>query len=193
MSKVIVSEFLTLDGVMDDPGGGDKTVHGGWSMPYWHPDIGQFKLDELIASGALLLGRVTYQGFAAAWPGRTDEAGFADRMNSLPKHVVSTTLETVEWNNSHLIAANVAETIATLKAETGQDILINGSGQLVHSLIPHGLIDEYRLLVYPIIVGSGKHLFPEGGAANLKLVETRSFPTGVVLLRYQPAEAAKGV
>jgi dihydrofolate reductase len=133
------------------------------------------------------LGRVTYQGFAGAWPGQTDDAGFADRMNALPKHVVSTTLTSADWSNSHLIASNVADEVAALKQGSGQDILINGSGDLIQSLLPLGLIDEYRLLVYHIVVGAGKRLFRDGAAAPLKVVETQTFPTGVVLLRYQPA------
>lgn len=188
MRKVIVSEFVTLDGVMEDPGGAEKTAHGAWTWPYWSDEIGKFKFEELFASDALLLGRVTYQGFAAAWPSAMDEQGFADRMNSLPKFVVSMTLTSVEWNNSSLIKEHVAEEIAKLKQQPGQDILIAGSAELVQALMRHGLIDEYRLLVYPVVLGSGKRLFAEGSAATLKLVETRSFDSGVALLRYQPAE-----
>jgi dihydrofolate reductase len=176
-----------LDGVMEDPGGAEKFVHGGWSMPYWHDEIGKVKFDELFASGALLLGRVTYQGFAAAWPSVTDEAGFADRMNSLPKYVVSTTLEEVEWNNSKLIKGNVAEEVTRLKQQPGQDILIAGSGTLVQTLMHHDLIDDYRLLVYPVVLGSGKRLFQDGSKTTLRLVETKTFPSGIVLLHYQPA------
>ncbi len=186
MRKVIVSEFVTLDGVMEDPGGAEKFEHGGWTMPYWNEEIGKFKFDELFASDALLLGRVTYQGFAAAWPSRTDEAGFADRMNSLPKFVVSTTLGKVEWNNSRLIKGNVAEEVSKLKQQPGQDILIAGSGELVHTLMQHDLIDEYRLLVYPVVLGSGKRLFQDGSKTTLRLVETKRFDSGVVLLHYQP-------
>jgi dihydrofolate reductase len=178
MGKVVVTMFVSLDGVMEEPA---------WTMPYWNDEIAKFKLDELFATDAHLLGRVTYQGFAAAWPSRTDEAGFADRMNSLPKFVVSTTLEKVEWNNSRLIKENVAEEVSKLKQQPGQDILIAGSGTLVHTLMQHDLIDEYRLLVYPVVLGSGKRLFRDGSKATLKLVETKTFSSGVVLLRYQPA------
>ncbi len=188
MRKVIVSEFVSLDGVMEDPGGAEKFNHGGWTMPYGNQEIGKFKFDELFASGALLLGRVTYQGFAAAWPSMKDEAGFADRMNSLPKYVVSTTLKKVEWNNSWLIKENVAEKVSKLKQQPGQDILIAGSGELVHTLMQHDLIDEYRLLVYPVVLGSGKRLFKDGSNATLKLVETKTFSSGVVALSYQPAQ-----
>ncbi len=187
MRKVIVSEFVTLDGVMEDPGGAEKFAHGGWSMPYWHEEIGKFKYDELFASDALLLGRVTYQGFAAAWPTTPNTGEFGERMNSLPKHVVSTTLEAVEWNNSQLINGNVAEEVAKLKQQPGQDILIAGSAQLVQSLMRHDLIDEYRLLIYPVVLGSGKRLFQDGSNATLRLMESQSFPSGVALLRYQPA------
>jgi dihydrofolate reductase len=181
MSRVVVTEFVTLDGVMEAP---DK-----WSFPYWNEQAAKFKRDELFESDALLLGRVTYQGFADAWPSRTDEEGFADRMNSLPKFVVSTTLNQVDWNNSKLIKSNVAEELARLKQQPGQGILIYGSGQLVNSLMPHGLIDEYRLMVYPLVVGSGKRLFRDGrDTTALKLVETETFSTGVVVLRYHPAE-----
>jgi dihydrofolate reductase len=178
MRKVVVSMFMTLDGVTEAP-------HE-WSFPFWTDEIGKFKHAELFASDALLLGRVTYQGFAAAWPSRTDEQGYADRINSLPKYVVSTTLEKPEWNNSTLIKANVAEAIAKLKQRPGQDIVIHGSNTLVRALMPHHLIDEYRLLVYPIVLGSGKRLFRDGSKATLKLVETKTFGSGVVLLRYQP-------
>lgn len=185
MRKVVVSEFVSLDGVMEDPGGAEKFEHGGWTIPYWHDEIGQFKFDELFASDALLLGRVTYQGFAAAWPSMTDEAGFADRMNSLPKYVVSTTLDKVEWNNSRLIKGNVAAEVAKLKQQPGQDILVAGSGELIQTLMQHGLIDEYRLLVYPVVLGSGKRLFKDGSKANLKLVSTKQFSSGVAALSYQ--------
>jgi len=170
--------YVSLDGVMEEPA---------WTRPYWNDEIAKFKFDELFASGALLLGRVTYQGFAAAWPSRTDEQGFADRMNSLPKFVVSTTLEKVEWNNSRLIKEKIAEEVSRLKQQPGQDILIAGSGTLVHTLMQHDLIDQYQLLVYPIVLGGGKRLFKDlAKPINLKRLETRSFTTGVVLLSYEP-------
>jgi dihydrofolate reductase len=137
MRKVVVSEFLTLDGVMQDPGGVGEIEGGGWNMPYMDDEFGQFKFDELAASDALLLGRVTYQGFAAAWPeaSHTETEGeFAVMMNSYPKYVVSTTLRKVDWNNSHLIKKNFAEEITKLKRQAGKDILVSGSGQLVQTL-----------------------------------------------------------
>ena len=187
MRKVIVSEYVTLDGVMEDPGGGEGTEHGGWSFQFWSEEAAKFKCDELFASDALLLGRVTYQGFARAWPSITDQ-GFADRMNSLPKFVVSTTLEKLEWNNSRLIKENIAEEVSKLKQQPGQDILIAGSVELVYTLMRHDLIDEYRIMVHPVVVGSGKRLFRDGSQTKvLKLVDTKTFSSGIVVLSYQPA------
>ncbi len=189
MRRVIVSEYVTLDGVVEDPGGAEGFEHGGWSMPYWSEEIGNFKDDELFASDALLLGRVTYQGFAQAWPSMTDEAGFADRMNGLPKYVASTTLEEpLEWNNSRLIKGNVAEEVSRLKQQPGQDILIYGSADLVRTLTRHDLVDEFRLMVHPVVVGSGKRLFEDGGGPKaMRLVDTKTFGSGVVVLTYRPA------
>jgi dihydrofolate reductase len=188
MRKVIVSEYVTLDGVMEDPGGGEGTKHGGWSFQFWSEEAAKFKFDELFASDALLLGRVTYQGFAKAWPSMTDEQGFADRMNSLPKFVVSRTLEKLEWNNSKPIKGNIAEEVSKLKQQPGQDILIAGSVELIHTLMQHDLIDEYRLMVHPVVVGSGKRLFKDKTDMKvLKLVDTKTFSSGIVVLSYQPA------
>jgi dihydrofolate reductase len=160
-----------------------------WTVPYWNDEIARFKRDELFAVDALLLGRVTYQGFEAAWPGRTDAEGYADRMNTLPKHVVSTSLDNVSWNNSNLIKTNVTDEIARLKQQPGQDILVFGSGLLSQYLMQHFLVDEYHLLVYPLVLGKGKRLFQDGGAStDLKLSENRMFGSGVVLLVYQPAK-----
>ena len=155
-----------------------------WSFPYWNDEIEKFKHNELFASDAQLLGRVTYQGFADAWPSRTGE--YADRLNNLPKYVVSTTLETVEWHNSHLIKDNIAEEVTRLKQQPGQNILVHGSRTLVQRMTQHQLIDEYNLLVYPLILGSGMRLLIDGDSASLKLAEARSFSSGVVLLHYQP-------
>jgi dihydrofolate reductase len=187
MRKLVVTEYVTLDGVMEDPGGSEGTKHGGWSFQFWNQEAAKFKLDELFASDALLLGRVTYQGFAKAWPSMTDELGFADRMNGLPKFVVSTTLEKAEWNNSRLIGENIPEEVSRLKQQPGQDILVAGSGELVQALLQHDLIDEYRLMVHPVVLGSGKRLFPDGSDMKvLRLVDTRTFSSGIVLLSYQP-------
>ena len=177
MRNVVVTEFLTLDGVMEAP--------NEWSFPYWNDGIAKFKYDELFASDALLLGRVTYEGFAAAWPGRTDEQGFGDRMNSIPKYVASTTISQLSWNNSHLLKGDVAGEIANLKQQPGQDILVGGSALLVQTLIKHDLVDVYRLLVYPVVRGTGKRLFQDGVEAKIKLVEAVPFTSGVVGFIYQ--------
>ncbi len=187
MRKLVVTEYVTLDGVMEDPGGSEGTKHGGWSFQFWNQKAAKVKPDELFASDALLLGRVTYQGFAKAWPSMTDELGFADRMNGLPKFVVSTTLEKAECNNSRPIRENIPEEVSRLKRQPGQDILVAGSRELVHTLLQHDLIDEYRLMVHPVVLGSGKRLFPDGSDMKvLRLVDTRTFSSGIVLLSYQP-------
>lgn len=186
MRKVIVSEFITLDGVIQDPGGGDKSKYGGWSFPFWNDEAEKYKHKELFESDTLLLGRVTYEGFAEAWPTMTDESGFADRMNSIPKYVVSTTLDKAEWNNSKLIKENVAEEVSRLKNEPGQNILVSGSGQLISTLQQHGLVDEYRLMIHPVVVGGGKRLFDNTIDKNvLKLKGTKTFDTGVTVLEYE--------
>ncbi len=188
MRKVVVSEYVTLDGVMEDPGGGEGTKHGGWSFQFWSEESAKYKFEELFASDALLLGRVTYEGFAKAWPAVKDGGEFADRMNSIPKYVVSTTLKELEWNNSHLIEGNIAEAVAKLKEQEGKDILVAGSGELVRTLMHHDLIDEYRLMVHPVVLGGGKRLFSDGSDKTvLKLVDTKSFSSGIVVLSYQPA------
>jgi dihydrofolate reductase len=176
--RIVVTEFVTLDGVMEAP--------NEWSFPYWTDEIGRFKLDELLTTDVQLLGRVTYEGFAESWPSQTDEAGFADRMNSMPKYVVSKKLKKVEWNNSTIIKGNVEEEISKLKEQTGSDILVAGSAKLVRFLMEHDLVDEYRLLTYPIVVGKGKRLFTDGMTASLKLTEVKSYDSGVTLLRYEP-------
>jgi len=180
---LVATLFMTLDGVVEAP---DK-----WSFPFWSDETGKFKLAELHATDALLLGRVTYEGFAAAWPGRKDPDGFADRFNSMPKYVASRTLKKLEWNNSHLIKGELAAEVSKLKKQPGHDIVIHGSPGLIRSLLPHGLIDEYRLLVYPIVLGRGKRLFDEASQAKLKLAESETFSKGVVKLVYRPDHKAK--
>ncbi|MBV9691404.1 MAG: dihydrofolate reductase family protein [Ktedonobacteraceae bacterium] len=188
MRKVVVTEYVTVDGVFEDPGGAEGFRHGGWSFQFWSEEAAKYKYEELFSSDALLLGRVTYEGFAKAWPSVNDEAGFADRMNSLPKFVVSTTLSELAWNNSRLIKGNVAEEVSKLKQEVGQDILLSGSGQLVNALMQYDLIDEYRLMVHPIVLGSGRRIFADADdALKLKLLYTKTFDKGVVLLCYQKA------
>ena len=187
MSRLIVSEFLTLDGVMEDPGGAEKFAHGGWAFKFERgPEGDKFKLDEVKEAGALLLGKTTYEGFTAAWPLRSGE--FGDKMNSMPKYVVSSTLKEAKWNNSKIIKKNFVEEISKLKAVTEGDLLVAGSGQLVHALMENNLVDEYRLMVYPIILGSGKRFFKAGGGKKLSLAETRLFSSGIILLRYLPGK-----
>jgi dihydrofolate reductase len=182
MRKLVVTEYVTLDGVMEEP--------GVWSFPFFSDDAAKFKYDELFASDALLLGRVTYEGFAKAWPTMTGTGEFGERMNSLPKFVVSTTLDEVAWNNSRLIKENVAEEVAALKQQPGQDILVAGSGVLVHTLMQHDLIDEYRIMLHPIVLGSGKRLFRDGNdTKTLRLVETKPLSSGIVVLSYQPVRS----
>jgi dihydrofolate reductase len=190
MGKVVVSEFVSLDGVMEDPGGAEEFEHGGWVFRFDRgPEGDKFKLDEVMDADALLLGRVTYEGFAEAWPSRTDEAGFADKMNNMPKFVVSTTLDEAKWNNSTLIRGNVADEVSRLREQPGGNLLIAGSRQLVHTLIQHDLVDEYRLMVFPIVLGSGKRLFPEGtDTTTLRLLDSKSVGSGVLVLTYERAE-----
>jgi dihydrofolate reductase len=180
MRKLVVSEFVSLDGVVEEPG---------WTFPFESEDKDQYKFDELAAADALLLGRVTYEGFAGAWPQMEEQTGeYGAWMNGYPKHVVSTTLEEpLEWNNSTLIKGDIAEEIAGLKDQPGKDILIFGSGDLVNTLMEQDLIDEYRLMIFPVVVGSGKRLFGEGDTKTLKHVETRTLGSGVVVLTYEPA------
>jgi dihydrofolate reductase len=188
MRKVVVSVFVTLDGVMEDPGGAEGFEHGGWQIPFFDEDLNRYARELLFASDALLLGRVTYQHFAAAWPSMTDEEGFADRMNSLPKYVASTTLqEPLAWNAT-LLTGDVAEAVAKLKQQPGGDLLVQGSGQLARTLLRHKLIDTYQLWVHPVVLGSGRRLFGDGEPpTTLRLVDTKTTGGGVLLLTYQPA------
>ena len=191
MGKVVVSQFITLDGVVEDPGGAEGFDRGGWAFKFDRgPEGDKFKLDEVMASEALLLGRVTYEGFAEAWPSRSGD--FADKFNSMPKYVVSTTLKDPEWNNSTVIEGDVAEAVAELKRDVDGDILVNGSVQLVQTLMEHSLVDEYRLMVFPTILGAGKRLFGEtGNAAALRLVDAK--PAGeTLILIYEPSAKDAG-
>ena len=183
MGKVVVSQFVTVDGVVEDPGGSEKMERGGWAFEFNRGDDGdKFKLDEVMASDALLLGRVTYEGFAAAWPSRDGE--FADKFNTMPKYVVSSTLTDPEWNNTQVIGTGDVERV---KAEVNGDILVNGSVQLVAALAAAGLVDEYRLMVFPVVLGKGKKLFGDDGAkAPLTLTQSRAVGDGVQILVYVP-------
>jgi dihydrofolate reductase len=177
MRKIIVTEFLSLDGIMENPM---------WTFPYWNDEIAQFKGEETTANDVLLLGRVTYEGFAAAWPQRTDVESGGVYFNGVRKYVASNTLEKAEWNNSQLLKGNIIEEITKLKQQGGENLVVHGSGKLVLSLMQHDLVDMYRLLVYPVVLGKGQRLFPDGATTTLKLVETRSFSSGVVALIYEP-------
>lgn len=191
MGKLVVSEFITLDGIVEDPGGGETYEHGGWSFKFDRGAEGdRFKVDELEAAEAQLLGRVTYLGFAKAWPSMTGDQ-FGAKMNAMPKYVVSTTLsdEAATWTNSTVIRGDVAGEIARLKERTTGDILVAGSARLVQALTRYALVDEYRLMVFPIVLGSGKRLFGEGTPPTvLRLTDTMPVgPEGVVVLTYAPA------
>jgi dihydrofolate reductase len=188
MGRIVVSEFVTLDGVMEDPGGGEKSPYGGWAFKFDRGEDGdKFKIEELMAADGLLLGRQTYEGFAAAWPAMTGDE-FGQRMNSLPKYVVSRTLTNPAWNNSRVLPGDPVEEVTRLKAEAGQ-LLVAGSATLVNTLHANGLVDEYRLMVFPIVVGGGKRLFGDGPApVSLRLVESRQ-AAETLLLRYHPAGA----
>jgi dihydrofolate reductase len=189
MRRIVVTEFMTLDGVMEDPGGAEGFERGGWAFQFDRgPEGDKFKLDEVMEADASLLGRVTYQGFAQAWPSRTGE--FADKMNGMLKYVVSTTLnkEDLTWQNSTVIKGDVAGEVSKLKQGPGGDILVAGSAQLVQTLLEHDLVDELRLMVYPIVLGTGKRLFAGGGKKlALRLVEAKPVGDGVLILVYRPA------
>lgn len=178
MGKLIVTSFLSLDGVMEAP---EK-----WSLKYWSDhDIGAFKNDELMSSDATLLGRVTYEGFSQAWPGRSGD--YADRLNNNPKYAVSSTLDRAEWANSHIVRpdGNLAAEIAAIKDRYEGSLLVHGSCTLVQWLTANGLVDQYNLIVYPVLLGAGKRLFDSAGETPLQLVESRPFSTGATLLVYQ--------
>jgi dihydrofolate reductase len=187
MGKVVVSQFVSVDGVIEDPGGSEGWDRGGWAFKYERgPEGDKFKLDELMNSDALLLGRLTFEGFAEAWPSR--EGDFADKFNGMAKYVVSETLEAPEWNNSTVVKpADLAAEVSKLREQPGGDVLVNGSAQLVQALTEHDLVDEYRLMVFPVVLGAGKRLFTEtSDATSLRLVDTK--PAGeCLILTYEPA------
>jgi dihydrofolate reductase len=188
MARVVVSQFVTVDGVFEDPGGSEQHERGGWAFQFDRgPEGNQFKLDEVMASDTLLLGRTTYEGFAEAWPSRTGE--FADKFNGMRKVVVSSTIEEPSWNNTTVIRDNVADEVAKLKLQDGGDIIVNGSAQLVETLLENDLVDEYRLMVFPVVLGGGRRLFEKTPESKpLQLAESRPVgPDGVVILIYRPA------
>jgi len=188
MGKLVVTEFVSIDGVFEDPGGAEDYEHGGWTFEYDRGDDGNaFKLDELMAADVTLLGRVTYEGFAAAWPSREGE--FADKLNNDRKVVVSTTLENPEWNNTTVISDDVVEELQKLKNETDGSILVHGSGTLVGTLLENDLVDELRLMIFPTILGRGQRAFPDGiDRLKFTLMESRIVgPDGVQVQVYERA------
>jgi dihydrofolate reductase len=187
MGRIVVTEFISLDGVVEDPGGAEDFKHGGWSFEFSRGDDGdKFKLDETMGSEALLLGRVTYEGFAAAWPQRSGE--FADKFNNMPKYVVSSTLSDPEWSNSTVIDGDLGEAVAELTRKHDGDVVVHGSVQLVQGLLERDLVDELRLMVFPVVLGSGKRLFGETSDKKpLRLAESKTVGDGVSILVFQKA------
>jgi len=178
--RLVATEYLSLDGVFEEP--------GRWSGPWFKEEAGQFKWAELRASDALLLGRRTYEGFAAAWPKMPNTGEFGEKMNSMPKYVVSSTLEKVEWSGSRLIKGNVPEEIKELKKQPGGDLLLSGSGQLFNGMMRENLIDIYRFMLHPVVLGKGMRLFEDGvEQRKLKVADSKRFATGIIVLEYEPA------
>jgi len=196
MRKLIVSTFITLDGVMQAPGGPEEDPtggfsYGGWSFNYWDDMMGQVMNGYMAKPFDLLLGRKTYEIFAAYWPNIKDDPG-ADKLNSVKKYVVSRTLDEVNWNNSTLVTGNVVPAIRNLKEEKGPEIQVHGSGDLIQTLLEHDLIDEFRLWIFPVMIGKGKRLFGEGTRpAGLELIDSKTSTTGVIIATYEPAGELK--
>jgi dihydrofolate reductase len=190
MGRIVVTEFVSLDGVMEAPGGGEDYRHGGWTFAIDRgPEGDEFKLEEAMAAEALLLGRRTYEGFAAAWP--TMEGEFADKFNGMPKYVVSATLSDPQWNNTTVLGRDVATSVAKLKADADGEIVVNGSAQLVQALIEYELVDELRLMVFPVVLGSGKRLFGEASDKRpMRLTSSKFVGDGIAVLSYEPAGGA---
>jgi dihydrofolate reductase len=185
MGRIVVTEFVSLDGVMEDPGGAEDFKHGGWSFEIPRGDEGdKFKLDETMDSEALLLGRVTYEGFADAWPSRSGE--FAEKFNNMPKYVVSSTLDDPGWTNSTVLDADLEEAVSEVKEKHDGDVVVHGSAQLVQELLDRDLVDELRLMVFPVVLGSGKRLFGEtSDKKRLRLADSKTVGEGVSILVYQ--------
>jgi dihydrofolate reductase len=187
MGRIVVTEFISLDGVIEDPGGSEDFRYGGWSFQISRGDEGdQFKLDETMSAEALLLGRRTYEGFAEAWPPREGE--FADKFNNMPKYVVSSTLKDPDWTNSTVLDGDLVEQVSRLKQDVDGDVVVHGSAQLVQGLVEHGLVDEMRLMVFPVVLGTGKRLFGEtSDKHSLRLADSKIVGDGVAILVYEPA------
>jgi dihydrofolate reductase len=185
LRRIIASQYLSLDGVLEDPVGMENSGLGNWTGPFSRGPKGDaFKHDELFTSGALLLGRRTYDAFAAVWPTVNDEAGFAKRINAMPKYVASTTLKAAPWNNSTIIERDLTARVEALKAEKGGDILVYGSATMLHALMRAGLVDQYNLMIFPTVLGRGVRLFPQDWKATLKLEACAEFGSGIVMLKY---------
>jgi len=186
MGRIVVTEFVSLDGVMQAPGGGEDFKHAGWTFKIGRGKEGEkFKLDETLSSAALLLGRVTYEGFAAAWPSMKNE--FADKFNGMPKYVVSSTLKKATWNNSTVLQGNIVEEVSKLRQKVNGDIVVHGSARLVQTLVEHDLVDELRLMVFPVILGTGKRLFGDtSDKKRLRLTDSKTVGDGVAILIYEP-------
>jgi len=187
MGRIVVTEFVSLDGVMEDPGGSEDFKYGGWSFEYKRGDDGdQFKLDETVDADALLLGRVTYEGFAEAWPSREGE--FAEKFNQMPKYVVSSTLSNPEWSNSTVLDGDLGEAVTKLKDEFDGDIYVHGSAQLVQGLLENDLVDQLNLMVFPVVLGTGKRVFGDtSDKVSLKLTDSKTVGDGVAILVYERA------
>jgi len=186
MGRIVITEFVSLDGVMEDPGGSEGFEHGGWTFEIEQgAEGGEFKMQETFGAEAMLIGRVTYEGFAEAWPSR--DGDFADKFNAMPKYVVSSTLKNPEWTNSTVLGGDLVEEITKLKGEVGGDILVHGSATLAQGLLEHDLVDELRLMVFPVVLGSGRRLFGAGSKKRLKLAESRTVGDGVLILIYRQA------
>ena len=190
MARIVVTEFVSLDGVVEDPGGAEDFKHGGWTFEIDRGEDGdRYKLDEALEADALLLGRKTFEGFAAAWPSMTGE--FADKFNAMPKYVVSSTLKEPQWNNSTVLKGDVVEEVSKLRQGPEGDIVVHGSAQLVQTLVENDLVDELRLMVFPVVLGSGKRLFGEmGDKKRLRLTDSKTVGDGVTILTYAPMSDA---
>jgi dihydrofolate reductase len=188
VGRIVVTEFVSLDGVMEAPGGGEEYKYKAWTFEFENEDGMKFKLDETMASEALLLGRVTYEGFADAWPSRDGE--FADKFNTMPKYVVSSTLKAPSWNNSTVLGGDLVEEMTKLKREQDGEIVVHGSASLAQALLEHDLVDELRLMVFPVVLGTGKRLFGEtSDKKRLRLVDSKAVGEGIAILVYQPADS----